>query len=313
MISTLFTQHYPPNSAAFAQLVQQNVLNALSEDLVGNSTNLNDLADKTPALELNASGDITAFLIPADKQVTATIITREEAIICGLDWVNACFKHLDKNINLKWLVNEGEKVSANQLLCEINGNARAILSAERTALNFLQSLSAVATVTRQYVLAVSGTQAQILDTRKTIPGLRLAQKYAVTIGGGFNQRLGLYDGILIKENHIAAAGSIDAALQSALKHNQHHQVQIEVENIDQLKQALDAKAVNILLDNFGLNGLRKAVLINQKSYASQGVLEASGGVDVSSARAIALTGVNRISVGSLTKNVRALDLSLKLK
>ena len=133
MISTLFSQHYPPNSAAFAQLVQQNVLNALSEDLVGNSTNLNDLADKTPALELTASGDITAFLIPADKQVTATIITREEAIICGLDWVNACFKHLDKNINIKWLVNEGEKVSANQLLCEINGNARAILSAERTA------------------------------------------------------------------------------------------------------------------------------------------------------------------------------------
>lgn len=313
MTSTLFSQYYPPNSAAFAQLVQQNVLNALNEDLVGNSTNLNDFGDKTPAHALNASGDITAFLIPADKQVTATIITREEAIICGLDWVNACFKQLDQNIDLKWLVNEGEKVSANQLLCEINGNARAILSAERTALNFLQSLSAVATVTRQYVLAVSGTQAKILDTRKTIPGLRLAQKYAVTIGGGFNQRLGLYDVILIKENHIAAAGSIDAALQSALKHNQHHQVQIEVENINQLKQALDAKAVNILLDNFGIGELRKAVQVNQKSYGGQGVLEASGGVDISSARAIALTGVHRISVGSLTKNVRALDLSLKLK
>ena len=313
MMSPLFTRQYPPNSPAFMQLVQQNVLSALYEDLWVDPLETNDFSTKTLADKMAGKGDITAFLIPQDKAAVATIITREEAIICGLDWVRACFSALDQNITIKWLVKEGEKVIANQLLCEISGNARAILSAERSALNFLQLLSAVATVTRQYVLAVSGTQAQILDTRKTIPGLRLAQKYAVTIGGGYNQRLGLYDGVLIKENHIAAAGSIHTALQLAYQNHDHDQVQIEVENTDQLKQALDAGAIHILLDNFGIKGLREAVLINQTLYGSQGVLEASGGVDLSSARAIALTGVNRISIGNLTKNLRALDLSLKLK
>lgn len=309
----LFTQHYPPNSDAFMQLVQQNVSAALHEDLAGHLTKPNDLPDDDQESQISDHIDLTAFLIPTEKKVTATIITREEAIICGQDWVNATFKQLDETIKIKWLVREGEKVVANQLLCEINGNARAILSAERTALNFLQLLSAVASVTRQYVLAASGTQAQICDTRKTIPGLRLAQKYAVTVGGGFNQRLGLYDGVLIKENHIAAAGGIQAALQAALIIHASDHIQIEVENIDELKQALDANAKHILLDNFGMSELREAVLMNHKSYFSHGVLEASGGVDLSSVRAIALTGVNRISVGNLTKNLRAVDLSLKLK
>jgi nicotinate-nucleotide pyrophosphorylase (carboxylating) len=188
MPTPLFAQQYPRGSEAFNALVNQNVKTALSEDM--------------------GSGDFTAMLIPASQQAVATIISRESAIICGIDWVNACFKQLDENTKIKWYVNEGEKISANQLLCEISGNARALLSAERCALNFLQTLSAVATHTRLYVVAVSGSQAQILDTRKTLPGLRLAQKYAVTVGGGMNQRLALYDGILIKENHIAAAGSI---------------------------------------------------------------------------------------------------------
>ena len=293
MITPLFTQHYPRGSAAFTELVQQGVFNAMLEDI--------------------GSGDLTASLIPESKTASAAIITREDAIICGQDWVNACFNHLDKNIKVKWLVNEGEKVVANQLLCEITGNARAILTAERCALNFLQLLSAVATHTRLYVLAVSGTKAKILDTRKTLPGLRLAQKYAVTVGGGTNQRLALYDGILIKENHIAAAGSIHAALQHALKLNANVDIQIEVESMDQLKQAIEAGAVNILLDNFGISGMREAVLLNQEVYLGRAMLEASGGVNLSSARAIALTGVDRISVGSITKNIRAIDLSLRLK
>ena len=216
---------------------------------------------------------------------------------------------MNKDITIKWLVNEGEKVAANQLLCKINGNARAILTAERTALNFLQTLSAVATHTRKYVLAASGTQVEILDTRKTIPGLRLAQKYAVTVGGGSNQRLALYDGILIKENHIAAAGSIAAALAQAAILDSNTSIQIEVENMDELQQALAAGATSILLDNFSLADMREAVIINQ----SRAILEASGNVDLSAVRAIALTGVNRISIGALTKNIRAIDLSMRIK
>jgi len=293
MLTPLFTQQYPRGSAAFNALVERDIQQAFTEDV--------------------GSGDLTASLIPADKQAQATIITREDAVICGIDWVNACFKQIDTNIKIKWLVNEGEKITANQLLCEINGNARGLLTAERCALNFLQLLSAVATETRKFVMAVSGTKAQILDTRKTIPGLRLAQKYAVTVGGGENQRLALYDGILIKENHIAAAGSIDAALQLAMTQHPNTSIQIEVENADQLKQALQAGAVSILLDNFGLKEMKEAVEINKATNAGRAKLEASGGVDLSSARAIALTGVDRISIGSLTKNIRAVDLSLRIK
>lgn len=293
MFTPLFTQHYPRGSAAFNALVDHDIQQAIAEDI--------------------GSGDLTASLIPADKQALATIITREDAVICGIDWVNACFKQIDANIKIKWLVNEGEKITANQLLCEITGNARGLLTAERCALNFLQLLSAVATQTRKFVMAVSGTKAQILDTRKTIPGLRLAQKYAVTVGGGANQRLALYDGILIKENHIAAAGSVNAAITQAITQHPNISIQIEVENCEQLKQALDAGAISILLDNFSLKEMKEAVDINKATNAGRAKLESSGGVDLSSARAIALTGVDRISIGGLTKNIRAVDLSLRIK
>jgi nicotinate-nucleotide pyrophosphorylase (carboxylating) len=290
----LFTQQYPCGSTAFSNLVNSNVAQALAED-IGNC-------------------DFTAALIPASQQASATIISHENAIICGIDWVNACFLQLDKNIKLKWLVNEGEKITANQLLCEISGKARAILSAERCALNFLQTLSAVATHTREYVIAISGTKAQILDTRKTLPGLRLAQKYAVTVGGGANQRLALYDGILIKENHIAAAGSIHAALEHAQNSiktllNKNVSIQIEVENLNELQQALDAGATSILLDNFSISDMQEAVRVTNK----RALLEASGNVNLNIVRSIAETGVDRISIGSLTKNIRAIDLSLRIK
>ena len=289
MTTALFTQQYPRGSQAFADLVNQSVFTAMLED-IGN-------------------GDLTAMLIPETNHAEATIISREDAVICGIDWVEACFHHVNKDIKIKWLVNEGEKVSANQLLCKISGNARAILTAERCALNFLQTLSAVATHTRLYVLAASGTKVEILDTRKTIPGLRLAQKYAVTVGGGSNQRLALYDGVLIKENHIAAAGGIAAALEQAKSLNKNTNIQIEVENFDELNQALTAGATSILLDNFSISDMREAVIINQ----GRAKLEASGNVNLSSVRAIALTGVDRISIGALTKNIRAIDLSLRIK
>ena len=211
MTTALFTQQYPRGSQAFIDLVNQTVFTAMLEDI--------------------GTGDLTALLIPESNLAEAAIISRQDAIICGIDWVEACFHHVSKDIKIKWLVNEGEKVAAYQLLCKISGNARALLTAERTALNFLQLLSAVATHTRQYVLAASGTKVEILDTRKTIPGLRLAQKYAVTVGGGSNQRLALYDGILIKENHIAAAGSIAAALAQAAILDSNTSIQIEVENM----------------------------------------------------------------------------------
>jgi len=289
MSSPLFTQQYPRGSEAFNALVQLDVKDALNED-IGN-------------------GDHTAMLIPATQHAVATIITRESAIICGIDWVNACFKALDANTQIKWMVNEGEKISANQVLCEVSGNARVLLSAERCALNFLQMLSAIATHSRMYVVAVSGTKAQILDTRKTIPGLRLAQKYAVTVGGGMNQRLALYDGILIKENHIAAAGSIANALNAARNLNANVSIQIEVENLDELTQAIDAGANSILLDNFSISDMKEAVRITNK----RSLLEASGNVNLNSVRDIALTGVDRISVGSLTKHIRAIDLSMRIK
>ena len=287
--TALFTQKFPHGSQAFNDLVCANVALALAEDI--------------------GTGDLTAALIPAAQQAQTTIVSRENAIICGIDWVNACFKSCDENIDIKWRVNEGEKIASNQVLCEISGNARAILTAERCALNFLQTLSAVATHTREYVEAISSTKAQILDTRKTLPGLRLAQKYAVTVGGGANQRLALYDGILIKENHIAAAGSIHAALSHAQKLNKNVSIQIEVENLDELQQALNAGAASILLDNFTISNMQAAVSLN----GGKALLEASGNVNLNTVRAIAETGVDRISIGSLTKNIRAIDLSLRIK
>lgn len=254
------------------------------------------------------SGDVTAQLVPEQQSATARIISREAAVVCGQPWFEACFRHIDATLTIDWQVEEGAAVQPNQLLCIIQGHARALLTAERCALNFLQTLSAVATVTREYVDKVAGTHAAILDTRKTLPGMRAAQKYAVTVGGGKNQRMGLYDGILIKENHIAAAGGIKPALRAAHACAQVP-VQIEVESLDELKTALEAGARLVLLDNFTLEQMRAAVALNN----GRAELEASGNVTLDNVRAIAETGVDRISIGSLTKNVRAIDLSMRIE
>jgi nicotinate-nucleotide pyrophosphorylase (carboxylating) len=255
-------------------------------------------------------GDLTAQLIPAEAVGSATVITRESAVLCGIAWFEACFHALDPGCRVEWRVAEGTLVSAGDTLCTIHGNARAMLSAERPALNFLQTLSATATLTRRYVEAVVGTRAKILDTRKTLPGLRLAQKYAVRVGGGCNQRVGLFDGILIKENHILAAGGIRPALQQAFAlAGPGVTVQVEVETQDELREALDAGARLILLDNFDLDGMRAAV----EWVSGRAELEASGGVNLTTVRAIAETGVDRISIGGLTKDVQAVDLSMRFE
>ncbi len=299
------------------------------------------------------AGDLTARLIPATSQARARVITREDAVLCGTAWFDACFAAVDAGIHIDWRARDGERVAAGQTLCEISGPARALLTAERPALNFLQTLSGVASETRRYVDAIAGTRAHIYDTRKTLPGLRLALKYAVKCGGGENQRIGLYDGILIKENHIAAAGGIEPALAAAYalagvatpnKRDQPDNtsslsdgttsqptrppenvgqvsgcpgpspggrgvitVQIEVETLAQLEEALAAGATLILLDNFDLVGMRAAVQLS----AGRAQLEASGGITLEGVRAIAETGVERISIGGLTKNLHAVDLSMR--
>ncbi len=254
-------------------------------------------------------GDLTAQLLPASQTAKARVITRENAVIAGRPWFDACFQALDPACHIDWQVNEGDSVIADTVLVEITGLARALLTAERPALNFLQTLSAVATATRPYVEAVRGTHTAILDTRKTLPGLRIAEKYAVRVGGGQNQRLGLFDGILIKENHIAAAGGIAEALEAAFGlADDKVSVQIEVENLDQLEQALAAGAPLILLDNFSLPQMRRAVQITR----GRALLEASGNISLANVREIAETGVERISIGALTKHIRAVDLSMRL-
>ncbi|WP_027468588.1 carboxylating nicotinate-nucleotide diphosphorylase [Deefgea rivuli] len=253
--------------------------------------------------------DWTAQLIPATQSSVARIVLRENALICGQAWFNEVFRQVDSSVAITWKVKEGEYVNADTILCELEGNTRALLTGERSALNFLQTLSAVATVTRQYADVVAGTAAVVHDTRKTIPGLRRAQKYAVTVGGGANQRVGLYDGILIKENHILAAGSIANALATARDIAPAHvTIQVEVENLDELDQALKAGATSVLLDNMSLVDMRHAV----ERAEGKAVLEASGGVDLDTLRAIAETGVERISIGKLTKDIRAIDLSMRL-
>jgi len=253
-------------------------------------------------------GDITARLISVTARAHATVITREAAVLCGTAWFEACFRKVDHKVKIRWIAHDGDDIKAGQALCAINGRARAMLTAERPALNFLQTLSATATLTRRYAEAVKGAQAVIMDTRKTLPGLRIAQKYAVRVGGGKNQRIGLFDGILIKDNHILAAGGIRQALQQAKKLAKPGvSIQIEVENLQELKEALNAGAKLILLDNFNLEQMCEAVRITGKSA----VLEASGGVSLDNARAIAETGVDRISIGSLTKDVKAVDLSMR--
>ena len=268
--------------------VQRNVLAALVEDIGG--------------------GDLTALLTKASRRSSGTVVSREPALLAGTAWFDACFRQLDATAAIHWQARDGEAIAAGQTLCRIEANTRALLTAERAALNFLQLLSATSTMTRLYVEAIAGTRARIVDTRKTMHGLRLAQKYAVTCGGGTNHRLGLYDGILIKENHIMAAGGITAALEQARTIGRHDVfIQIEVESIEQLAEALDAGATMILLDNMDLHQMRQAVGLT----AGRAELEASGGVSLETVRAIAETGVDRISIGGLTKNVRAIDLSLR--
>ncbi|HQR03289.1 MAG: carboxylating nicotinate-nucleotide diphosphorylase [Proteobacteria bacterium] len=273
---------------SLAAEVERNVVSALIEDIGG--------------------GDLTALLSPDGHSARGVVICREPAIICGRAWFDACFTHLDPGAKLEWKLGDGDRAEPGQIICEIGAATRALLTAERAALNFLQLLSGTANATRRHVDAVAGTRARIVDTRKTLPGLRLAQKYAVRCGGGFNHRLGLYDGILIKENHIIAAGGVIPALERARKLGRSDVfIQIEVENLEQLAQAVDHGARMILLDNMDLDQLRQAVLIN----AGRAELEASGGISLDSVRAIAETGVDRISIGGLTKDVKAADLSLR--
>lgn len=253
-------------------------------------------------------GDLTATLIPAAQTSRAQVVTREDAVLCGTAWFDEVFRQSDPRIRVSWEARDGETVHANQVLCRLEGPARAILAAERTALNFLQTLSATASAARHYVEAVRGTDAVILDTRKTLPGLRLAQKYAVRCGGAQNHRIGLYDGILIKENHIAAAGSIAAAVRTANATAPAGAfVEVEVENLTELQEAIAAGAERILLDDFSLDEIRAAVAATR----GRAKLEVSGGVTLERLRAIAETGVDYISSGSLTKNVKAIDLSLR--
>lgn len=252
--------------------------------------------------------DWTALLAPNGTRTRARVIVREPAVLCGSTWFEACFAALDPRSSVVWRAAEGARMTPDQIVCEIEADGRALLTAERPALNFLQLLSGVATATRRYVERIAGTRARILDTRKTLPGLRLAQKHAVLTGGGENHRLGLYDGILIKENHIAAAGGLGAAMQRAQALGAGIPVQIEVESLAQLGAALACGARSILLDNFSLDLMREAVVLN----AGRAVLEASGGVDFDSVRSIAETGVDRISIGGLTKSIRATDYSMRV-
>ncbi|WP_286786169.1 MULTISPECIES: carboxylating nicotinate-nucleotide diphosphorylase [Pseudomonas] len=275
------------------------------------------LADLTAEIEANArralsedigNGDITAQLIPAERMAHATIITREDAVIAGSAWVDAVFRLVDPRVAVHWQVSDGERVQPNQALFHLEGPARALLSGERSALNFLQALSAVATRCRAYADMVAGTQVKLLDTRKTLPGLRLAQKYAVTCGGCHNHRIGLYDAFLIKENHIAACGGIAAAISAAHKIAPGKPVEIEVENLEELKEALDAGADIVMLDELSLDDMRTAVRLTD----GKAKLEASGGINDTTLRAIAETGVDYISLGTLTKDIKAVDLSMRL-
>ena len=271
-----------------ASEIERNIAAALAEDV--------------------GEGDWTAMLTPDGQPARATIVSRGDAILCGQAWATACFRKLDTDAQIEWTVNDGDRIVRNAILCKISGNTRALLTGERTSLNFLQTLSAVSTVTRRYVDAVAGTRAKIVDTRKTLPGLRIAQKYAVRVGGGANHRLGLYDGMLIKENHIAAAGGVTRALIEARKVAPSGVwIQIEVETFEQLDEALGAGAKMILLDNMTTPQMREAV----ERTAGRAELEASGGITLENVREIADTGVDRISIGSLTKDVKAVDLSMR--
>ncbi len=285
------TSHFDFSEASLIALAQADAARALTED-VGN-------------------GDLTAALIDPTRQASARIVAREAAVICGAPWVQATLQHVAPEVRVEWQVSEGQHCSPDQVVLTMQGPARALLTAERTVLNFLQLLSAVATHTAsfvQMVQSVPGNRAQIVDTRKTLPGLRLAQKYAVRVGGGTNHRIGLYDAVLIKENHIAAAGGIPAVLQRVAELAPSASfVEIEVENLSELNEALNAGARMILLDNMSLADMREAVRLN----ASRAILEVSGGVNQQTVRDIAATGVDRISIGALTKDIKAIDFSMR--
>jgi nicotinate-nucleotide pyrophosphorylase (carboxylating) len=270
-------------------LVWKDVENALAEDM--------------------GAGDVTAQLLPADAFACAELTCREPAVIAGTAWFDACFRQLDPHVQIDWLAADGQQVLPDTLICRLSGNARALVSAERSALNFLQLLSGTATLTAAHVAAIGSHRARVLDTRKTVPGLRLAQKYAVRCGGGQNHRMGLYDAVLIKENHIIAAGGIATAVQAARQRYPQLMLEVEVENPDELAQALDACVHRILLDNFSLSDMAEAV----RHTAGRAELEASGNIDLQNIGAHAATGVDFISVGALTKHVHAIDLSLRLQ
>ncbi|GLS82260.1 carboxylating nicotinate-nucleotide diphosphorylase [Paraferrimonas haliotis] len=259
------------------------------------------------------SGDITAALIDRSKHGQASLITREEGVFCGKAWAEQVFLQLGGEVALKWHVDDGDLVVPNQVLCELSGPAATILTGERTAMNFIQTLSGTATLTKHYVDCISHTQTQLLDTRKTVPGLRTAQKYAVMCGGGRNHRMGLYDAYLIKENHIMACGGIDNAVTKARQLNPDKPVEVEVENLNELEQALQAKADYIMLDNFDVDGMLAAVTLNKEHYQGHAKLEVSGNVTLDTIASFANTGVDFISVGALTKHVKAMDLSLRMK
>jgi nicotinate-nucleotide pyrophosphorylase (carboxylating) len=286
-MSTL-RNRFAPFDTALAAAFEQNLASALAEDI--------------------GAGDWTAQLLPEGAIVQARLTVREAAVLCGAPWFEGVMVTVDPRLSIDWHFAEGDVMPADAAVCTIKGPARSLMTAERAAMNFLQLLSGVASITREYAALITGTRAAILDTRKTLPGLRLAQKYAVRVGGGQNQRLALYDGILIKENHIAAAGGIVAAFHAAQRLQAGVSIQIEVENLDELGQALEAGATSVLLDNFSLEQMRAAVSIT----AGRALLEASGGIRRDSVRAIAETGVDRISIGSLTKDVRATDYSLRV-
>ena len=289
---TTLRNPFAEEGGAFSEKLQaafeQNLLAALLEDV--------------------GTGDLTGKLVPEEPRAKARVIVREEAVLCGAPWFEGIMLAVDQDIEIDWQYAEGDVMAADSVVCTIEGSPRSLLTAERASLNFLQLLSGVASATRKYVDVVAGTRAKILDTRKTLPGLRQAQKYAVRVGGGANQRMALYDGILIKENHIAAAGGITAALNAAAALNAGVTIQVEVESIAELQEALAAGAVSILLDNFDLDMMVDAVRIND----GRALLEASGGINLQTVRAIAETGVDRISIGSLTKDVRATDYSLRI-
>ena len=268
--------------------IQQQVAQALKEDI--------------------GSGDVTANLLAADQTSSAIVITRESGVLCGTQWFDQCFLQVEETITIHWQAKDGDLIIPNQTLCTIEGPTRALLTAERAALNFLQTLSATATTTKHYVDALTNTGVKILDTRKTIPGLRLAQKYAVSCGGGMNHRIGLYDMILIKENHVASCGSITAVIKKAQQNNQQCEVEIEVESLKELEEALNAGAQRILLDNFAREDLVKAVAINQR----RAKLEVSGNITLENINEVAQTGIDYISSGAITKNIQALDLSMQI-